>query len=51
MRVERLSDAVTLYPGCDHTLTTCDTAFSNSLNYGGFPAIPQKNPWAGDPVF
>ena len=45
------SDAVTLYPGCDHTLTTCDTTFGNALNYGGFPGIPQKNPWAGDPVF
>jgi len=45
------SDAVTLYPGCDHTLTTCNTTFSNALNYGGFPGIPTKNPWAGDPVF
>jgi len=44
------SDAVTIYPGCDHTLTTCDTTFSNSANYGGWPWIPTKNPFI-DPVF
>lgn len=44
------TDAVTIYPGCDHTLAACD-AFGNVLNYGGWPWIPNKNPWAGDPVF
>lgn len=46
-----VSDAVTLYPGCDHSLATCDATFSNAVNYGGFPFIPKLNPFKGDPVF
>lgn len=34
------SDDITIYQGCDKTLVTCDDRFSNSDNYGGFPAIP-----------
>lgn len=41
-----VSDAVTIYPGCDHTLTTCNSTFGNALNYGGFPYFPSKNPFA-----
>lgn len=40
-----VSDNVTIYPGCDHTLTTCDATFSNALNYGGQPYFPEKNPF------
>ncbi|HYE35512.1 phage BR0599 family protein [Methylocaldum sp.] len=40
-----LGDAVDLYPGCDHTLSTCAAKFSNHLNYGGMPYIPEKNPF------
>lgn len=40
-----------LSPGCDHTLTTCNTKFGNVANYGGFPFIPQKNPFGGDPIY
>lgn len=29
--------------GCDHSLTTCDTKFSNALNYGGCPWIPSDD--------
>ncbi|MBU6956025.1 phage BR0599 family protein [Hahella sp. HN01] len=47
----RVGAAVMLYPGCDHTLTTCDAKFSNSLNYGGFPFIPSKNPFGGSPIY
>lgn len=43
--------AVRLYPGCDHQLTTCNSKFSNTANYGGFPFIPLKNPFGGDPIF
>jgi len=43
--------AVRIYPGCDHTLATCHAKFSNALNFGGFPHIPQKNPFAGTPVY
>lgn len=44
------SDPVTVYPGCDHTLATCDTQFDNSANYGGFPWMPAKNPYDGNPL-
>lgn len=39
-----------LYPGCDHTLETCSAKFSNSLNYGGQPWLPTKNPFSGDAI-
>ncbi len=39
-----VSDAVIIYPGCDWTMTTCDTIFNNSENYGGRLHIPDKNP-------
>jgi uncharacterized phage protein (TIGR02218 family) len=42
---------VRVYPGCDHTLNTCAGKFSNAANYGGFPYIPQKNPFGGDPIY
>jgi uncharacterized phage protein (TIGR02218 family) len=41
---------LTLYPGCDHTLDTCTNKFSNSLNFGGQPWLPLKNPFSGDAV-
>lgn len=37
--------SVDVYPGCDHTLSTCQTKFSNHANYGGWPYIPTKNPF------
>lgn len=37
--------AVELYLGCDHSLQTCNTKFSNILNFGGFPWIPDVNPF------
>jgi uncharacterized phage protein (TIGR02218 family) len=40
-----------LYPGCDHTMATCSSKFSNLENYGGFPYIPAKNPFGGNPVY
>lgn len=43
--------SIDAYPGCDHTLPTCDSKFSNSENYGGFPDTPQQNPFGGDSVF
>lgn len=39
------SAAVTLYPGCDHTIDTCKNKFNNIENYGGFPWIPNRNPF------
>lgn len=42
---------VRIYPGCDHTLTTCNSKFGNAVNYGGMPYIPTKNPFGGSPIF
>lgn len=38
------SDAVTIYPGCDWTMATCNDVFNNAVNYGGRLNIPTKNP-------
>ena len=38
------SDAVTIYPGCDWTMATCNGVFNNAVNYGGRLNIPTKNP-------
>ena len=46
----KAGDAFEAYPGCDHTLSTCADKFGNQLNYGGFPYIPVKNPFAGDAI-
>ena len=37
----------TLYPGCDRSVSTCDAKFSNLLNFGGFPFMPDDNPFDG----
>lgn len=37
---------VLLTVGCDHTTATCEARFNNLDNYGGFPFIPSKNPFA-----
>ncbi len=45
------SASVNLYPGCDHSLATCDGKFSNRLNYGGQPYYPDKNPFNGVAIY
>lgn len=42
---------IDVYPGCDHLLTTCDLKFGNTLNYGGMPFTPQKNPFNGSTIY
>lgn len=42
--------AVSLFPGCDHSLQTCVAKFNNAPNHGGHHTIPAKNAF-GDPVF
>lgn len=39
------SQSVDVYAGCDHTVATCSSKFSNNENYGGFPFVPTKNPF------
>lgn len=43
-------DTVTIYPGCDWTMSTCNGVYSNSPNFGGRMDMPEKNPVTG-PVF
>ena len=38
-------ESLTLFAGCDRSIATCNTTFSNVENYGGFPYIPTKNPF------
>jgi len=42
----QVDDIVTLVAGCDHSPGTCQARFNNLENYGGFPAIPSKNPFS-----
>ena len=37
---------VKLAPGCDLSRTMCEEKFSNELNHGGFPYMPDKNPFS-----
>lgn len=37
-------EPVTIYPGCDWTMTTCDEVYDNALNYGGRRNVPNLNP-------
>jgi len=43
--------SVTGYFGCPHTPTACQDIFGNLPNYGGFPHIPGRSPFDGNPVF
>jgi uncharacterized phage protein (TIGR02218 family) len=36
---------VDVFAGCAHDIGTCDTKFSNTINFGGFPYVPVKNPF------
>ena len=42
---------VTVFAGCDHKHTTCQSKFNNVLNYGGQPFIPIKNPFNQSNVY
>nr|WP_318382479.1 phage BR0599 family protein [uncultured Enterobacter sp.] len=39
------------YPGCNLVIDTCDSKFSNTLNFGGIPHLPGVNPWEIIKVF
>ena len=45
-----LSDDVAIYPGCDHAKTTCFNKFGNLPRFGGFPYIPERNPFDGNSI-
>ncbi len=47
----QVTDAVQLYPGCNHTIEQCDSRFSNSDNNGGFMFTPGVNPFGGTTLY
>lgn len=47
-----VNDYVIVYPGCDHTMLTCQDEFNNLPNHGGLsPYSPTKNPFGGAPLY
>lgn len=42
---------VRLYPGCDFNLATCDSKYSNSLNFRGEPYLQGESPFDGNQVW
>jgi uncharacterized phage protein (TIGR02218 family) len=40
-----IGSEVTLYPGCNRSLVQCDARFDNAINHGGFPWLPNVNPF------
>lgn len=38
-----LSESVTVYAGCAHSVGICASKFSNEINFGGHPYVPTKN--------
>jgi len=38
--------SVNVFAGCAHTVTVCGDKFDNVIEYGGFPYVPTKNPFA-----
>lgn len=44
-RLDPDGQTIDVFAGCDHSISTCNSKFSNSLNYGGFPFVPTKNPF------
>jgi hypothetical protein len=41
------ADIVGLIAGCDRTTTDCEDIHDNIERFGGFPLIPDRNPWKG----
>ena len=46
----KAGDTFRAWSGCDHLKATCKDKFANKLNFGGFPYLPNKNPFTGDPI-
>lgn len=42
---------LTVYPGCSRVADVCSSKFNNLSNYGGFPHLPGKSPFGGDPLY
>jgi uncharacterized phage protein (TIGR02218 family) len=37
---------VSVFAGCDHGISTCNTKFSNGVNFRGFVDVPVRNPFS-----
>lgn len=42
----QVNDSVTVYAGCSRTRDICKRKFDNALRHGGFPDIPDINPFS-----
>lgn len=45
-----VSDALSVFAGCPHSVEACAGKFNNLINYGGFPWVPQINPFGGGAI-
>jgi uncharacterized phage protein (TIGR02218 family) len=45
------ASSVTLHPGCNRTLDVCNERFNNTANYGGFPWLPNSNPFTNVNIY
>ena len=43
--------SVIVSPGCAHDPTDCKDFYNNFDNYGGWPDLPEKNPFGSNSVF
>ncbi len=41
-----LGQTVEVFAGCDHSISTCGSKFTNVPNFGGFAWVPLKNPFS-----
>jgi uncharacterized phage protein (TIGR02218 family) len=40
-----IGQTVTIKRGCNHSFAQCKDKFNNLINFGGFPIVPEKNPF------
>lgn len=46
-----VGETLTLFEGCNRTITVCDSRFDNVENFGGQPYMPDKNPFGNNTLF
>jgi uncharacterized phage protein (TIGR02218 family) len=46
-----VGDKIQVVAGCAKSLAACEGKFGNSINFGGFPYMPDKNPFSGDSLY
>jgi len=46
-----VAQTVSIYPGCDALIQTCQDKFNNSINCGAITNLPGKSPFDGDPIY